>query len=94
MEKSCQEKCNLVKGSIPARTDVAMDGFDDCGKKARNEMKAALKNNTMVGSLAHGHAMRDKAKAAAIDVVAKFFDSGKSPAEAAKQLAAAVAASK
>jgi glucose/mannose transport system substrate-binding protein len=94
MDKHFQEKFNQVKGSIPARTDVAMDGFDDCGKKSMNDMKAALKNNTMVGSFAHGHAMHDKAKAAATEVVAKFFDSGTSPAEAARQLAAAVAGAK
>ncbi|MBA5608794.1 carbohydrate ABC transporter substrate-binding protein [Duganella sp. FT3S] len=94
MDKHFQEKFNQVKGSIPARTDVAMDGFDECGKKSMNDMKAALKNNTMVGSFAHGHAMHDKAKAAATEVVARFFDSGTSPAEAAKQLAAAVAGAK
>ncbi|MEC5162650.1 MULTISPECIES: ABC transporter substrate-binding protein [unclassified Janthinobacterium] len=94
MDKSFQEKFNIVKGSIPARLDVAMDNFDDCGKKSMVDMKQALKDNTMLGSFAHGHAMPDAAKAAAVDVVTKFFNSGKSPADATKQLVAAIANSK
>lgn len=94
MDKGFQEKFNIVKGSIPARTDVVMDNFDDCGKKSMSDLQLALKNNTMVGSFAHGHAMHDKAKAAAIDVVSKFFQSNQTPAEAARLFAAAVAANK
>lgn len=94
MDKGFQEKFNIVKGSIPARTDVAMDNFDDCAKKSMADMKQALAAGTMVGSFAHGHAMPESAKAAAIDVVTKFFNSGKSPAEATKQLVYAIAQSK
>lgn len=94
MDKGFQEKFNIVKGSIPARTDVSMDNFDDCGKKSMADMKQALKENAMLGSFAHGHAMPEAVKAAAIDVVTKFFNSGKSPAEATRQLVAAIANSK
>ncbi|MES2115702.1 MAG: ABC transporter substrate-binding protein [Pseudomonadota bacterium] len=94
LDKGFQEKFNIVKGSIPARTDVAMDNFDECGKKSMADMKQALAAGTMVGSFAHGHAMTESAKAAAIDVVTKFFNSGKSPAEATKQLVNAIAQSK
>ena len=94
MDKSFQEKFNIVKGSIPARMDVAMDNFDDCGKKSMDDLKAAVKSNSMVGSFAHGHASPDSVKAAMIDVVTKFFNSGKSPADATKQLVAAVANAK
>jgi glucose/mannose transport system substrate-binding protein len=48
----------------------------------------------MVGSFAHGHAVPESIKGAMIDVVTKFFNSGKNPSEATKQLVAAVAASK
>ncbi len=94
LDKGFQEKFNIVKGSIPARTDVPMDNFDECGKKSMVDMKQAIKDNTMLGSFAHGHAMPDAAKAAAIDVITKFFNSGKSPAEATKQLVSAIANSK
>jgi glucose/mannose transport system substrate-binding protein len=94
MDKSFQEKFNIVKGSIPARTDASMDGFDECGKKSMDDLKAAVKSNSMVGSFAFGHAAPESVKAAITDVVTKFFNSGKSPAEATKQLVAAVANAK
>jgi glucose/mannose transport system substrate-binding protein len=94
MDKSFQEKFNIIKGSIPARMDVAMDNFDECGKKSMEDLKAAVKSNSMVGSFAHGHASPEGVKAAMIDVVTKFFNSGKSPAEATKQLVTAVANAK
>ena len=94
MDKNFQEQFNLKKGSIPARMDVSDANFDACGKKSMADLKIALKNNAMVGSFAHGHAVPESIKGAMIDVVTKFFNSGKSPADAAKQLVVAVAASK
>jgi len=94
MDKNFQEQFNLKKGSIPARMDIADTNFDACGKKSMADLKIALKNNAMVGSFAHGHAVPESIKGAMIDVVTKFFNSGKNPSEATKQLVAAVAASK
>jgi len=94
MDKNFQEQFNLVKGSIPARMDVSDAKFDLCGKKSMADLRVALKNKAMVGSFAHGHAVPESIKGAMIDVVTKFFNSGKNPAEATKQLVAAVAASK
>jgi glucose/mannose transport system substrate-binding protein len=94
MDKNFQEQFNLKKGSIPARMDISDANFDLCGKKSMADLKIALKNNAMVGSFAHGHAVPESIKGAMIDVVTKFFNSGKNPAEATKQLVTAVAASK
>jgi glucose/mannose transport system substrate-binding protein len=94
MDKNFQEQFNLKKGSIPARMDISDANFDLCGKKSMADLKIALKNNAMVGSFAHGHAVPESIKGAMIDVVTKFFNSGKNPADATKQLVAAVAASK
>jgi len=94
MDKNFQEQFNLKKGSIPARMDISDANFDACGKKSMADLKIALKNNAMVGSFAHGHAVPESIKGAMIDVVTKFFNSGKNPADATKQLVAAVAASK
>jgi glucose/mannose transport system substrate-binding protein len=94
MDKNFQEQFNLKKGSIPARMDISDANFDLCGKKSMADLKVALKNNAMVGSFAHGHAVPESIKGAMIDVVTKFFNSGKNPADATKQLVAAVAASK
>ena len=90
MDKSFQEQFNLVKGSIPARMDVSDAKFDACGKKSMADLKIALKNNAMVGSFAHGHAVPESMKGAMIDVVTNFFNKGGSPADATKQLVAAV----
>ena len=34
MDPKVQRDFNLVKGAIPARIDVSMDGFDDCTKRS------------------------------------------------------------
>jgi glucose/mannose transport system substrate-binding protein len=90
MDKSVQAKFNQIKGSIPARLDVPPDGFDECGQKSMTDLRAALKNGTMVGSFAHGHAMPDGPKNAVYDVVTHFFNSNQSSADAVKQLVDAV----
>lgn len=94
MDKNFQEQFNLVKGSIPARIDVSDAKFEACGKKSIADIKVAIKNNSLLGSFAHGHAVPENLKGAMIDVVTKFFNSGGSPADAAKKLAAAVEAAK
>lgn len=94
MDKGFQETFNLAKGSIPARTDVSDAKFEACGKKSMADVKTAIKNNSMVGSFAHGHAVPESIKGAMVDVVTKAFNSGTPPAEATKQLVAAVKASK
>jgi glucose/mannose transport system substrate-binding protein len=47
-----------------------------------------------VGSFAHGHAVPESIKGAMVDVVTKAFNSGTPPAEATRQLVAAVKAAK
>jgi glucose/mannose transport system substrate-binding protein len=95
MNPSFQETFNLAKGSIPARTDVPDTKFEACGKKSMADLKVAIKNDTMLGSFAHGHAMPDALKGAGYDVVTKFFNHpGGSSAEAAKEFAKAIEAAK
>jgi glucose/mannose transport system substrate-binding protein len=94
MDKGFQETFNLAKGSIPARTDVSDSKFEACGKKSMADVKKAIASNSMVGSFAHGHAVPEAIKGAMVDVVTKAFNSGTPPAEAAKQLVAAVKAAK
>lgn len=94
MDKNVQATFNQIKGSIPARLDVPADGFDECGKKSMTDLRAAIKNGTMVGSFAHGHAMPDGPKNAVYDVVTNFFNSNQSSADAVKQLVDAVANAK
>ncbi len=56
MDPAFQSAFNVVKGSVPARTDVPNDAFDDCGKKGMADLAEANTAGTLYGSMAHGHA--------------------------------------
>ena len=59
------------------------------------DLQVALKNNAMLGSLAHGYAMPDSVKSAVWDVITKAFnDPSVSSADSVKQLVEAVENSK
>jgi glucose/mannose transport system substrate-binding protein len=89
-----QSAFNVVKGSVPARTDVPNDAFDDCGKKGMVDLAEANTNGTLFGSMAHGHAAPAAIKNAVYDVVTRHFNGEMDAAAAAKALAEAVAAAK
>jgi glucose/mannose transport system substrate-binding protein len=89
---SFQSAFNVVKGSVPARTDVPNDAFDDCGKKGMADLAEASTAGTLYGSMAHGHAAPAAVKNALYDIVTRHFNGEIPTADAAKELAAAVAA--
>jgi glucose/mannose transport system substrate-binding protein len=90
-----QSAFNVVKGSVPARTDVPDTDFDDCGKKGIKDLAEANSAGKLFGSMAHGHAAPAAIKNAAYDVITGAFNGKyKDGAEAAKALADAVAAAK
>lgn len=94
MSPAFQSAFNVVKGSVPARTDVPNDAFDDCGKKGMAELAAASTSGKLVGSMAHGHANRAAVKNAIYDVVTAAFNGEYDAETAAKELVAAVEAAK
>ncbi|RUW21838.1 ABC transporter substrate-binding protein, partial [Mesorhizobium sp. M1E.F.Ca.ET.041.01.1.1] len=55
LSKSFQSAFNVVKGSVPARTDVPDTDFDACGKKGIADLKKANDGGTLFGSLAQGY---------------------------------------
>ncbi|MDP9835941.1 glucose/mannose transport system substrate-binding protein [Neorhizobium huautlense] len=85
---------NTVKGSVPARTDVPGDQFDDCGKKGIKDVADAAKAGTLVGSLAHGYAQPGAVKEAVFDVITQHLNGQIDTATALKRLPEAVAAAK
>jgi glucose/mannose transport system substrate-binding protein len=93
MSPTFQSAFNVVKGSVPARTDVPNDAFDDCGKKGMADLADANTNGKLFGSMAHGHAAPAAVKNAVYDVVTAHFN-GNYPdsAAAAAALVEAVAA--
>jgi glucose/mannose transport system substrate-binding protein len=93
MSPSFQSAFNKVKGSVPARTDVSVDDFDDCGKKAMADLKEAAAGDHLMGSMAHGHAAPAAVKNAVYDVVTNHFNGEiKTSEEAVERLVAAVQA--
>lgn len=89
--KNFQKTFNLNKGSIPARTDVALDEFDSCAHLSARDMAASSKGGSLLPSYAHGMALRGAQAGAITDVVTAHFNSDMSSSDAVKMLAEAVA---
>ncbi|MCA1492919.1 ABC transporter substrate-binding protein [Sinorhizobium alkalisoli] len=89
-----QSAFNVVKGSVPARTDVPDTDFDDCGKKGIKDLAEANANGTLYGSMAHGHANPASVKNAIYDVVTRHFNGEINSEEAVEELVSAVEAAK
>jgi glucose/mannose transport system substrate-binding protein len=93
MNPTFQSAFNVVKGSVPARTDVPNDAFDDCGKKGMADLAEANGSGQLFGSMAHGHAAPASVKNATYDVITATFNGEYADgAAAAAALAEAVAA--
>ncbi|WP_170329680.1 ABC transporter substrate-binding protein [Ruegeria arenilitoris] len=86
-----QKVFNLNKGSIPARTDVALDDFDICANLSAEDMGSTSAAGSLLPSYAHGMALRGSQSGAITDVVTAHFNSEMSSADAVQQLADAVA---
>jgi glucose/mannose transport system substrate-binding protein len=91
MSPEFQVAFNIVKGSAPARTDVADAEFDACGKKAIADLREADANGTLVGSQGLSHANRAAVKNAFTDAVTSYFNGDLSAEEAAEEMADTVA---
>ena len=91
MDPDNQKKFNLIKGSIPARTDVSVDDFDDCAKRSFADREAAVAAGTMVGGLTEGFAAQPQFAGVFSDVVGKFFVTDMSSQDAVKQLVDGIA---
>jgi len=90
MAPSFQSAFNVVKGSVPARTDVPNDDFDACGKKGMEDLAEANENGTLFGSMAHGHAAPAAVKNAVYDVVTAHFNGEFDSTTAVEELVNAV----
>lgn len=91
MSPDFQIAFNTVKGSVPARTDVSDAEFTIIGKAAMKDLAEANRNNSLLGSMAHGHAAPASVKNALYDVVTAHFNGEYNAQEAVNQLAVAIA---
>ncbi|MDD9883542.1 MAG: ABC transporter substrate-binding protein [Gammaproteobacteria bacterium] len=94
LDPSFQSAFNVVKGSVPARTDVSDGAFDACGKKGMAQLAAANNSGNLFGSFAHGHAAPAAVKNAGYDVITAHFNGEYDAAAAAEEFADAVADAK
>ncbi|MEM6712027.1 MAG: ABC transporter substrate-binding protein [Pseudomonadota bacterium] len=92
LDPDFQVAFNLVKGSIPARTDVDPSAFDVCGQKSIADMQQAADDGTLLGSLAHGHGQPSAVQGAIVDVVTQHFNSDMSSQEAVDLLVTSIQA--
>ncbi|MBE1282752.1 MAG: extracellular solute-binding protein [Rhodobacteraceae bacterium] len=90
LSPSFQSAFNVVKGSVPARTDVSDEAFDACGKAGMKDLAAAAASNNLFGSMAHGHANPASVKNAIYDVVTAHFNGEYDSATAVEELVDAV----
>ncbi len=74
MNPEVQSAFNVLKGSVPARSDVGDKAFDACGKRDMKELALATQHGTLVGSIAHGHAVPASIKNAFYDVITRHFN--------------------
>lgn len=74
LSPSFQSAFNVVKGSVPARTDVSDEAFDACGQKGMADLAAAAASDNLLGSMAHGHANEASVKNAMYDVITAHFN--------------------
>ncbi|MEQ9812107.1 MAG: ABC transporter substrate-binding protein [Azospirillaceae bacterium] len=90
MSPAFQSAFNVVKGSVPARTDVSNEAFDACGQQGMADLAEANENGTLFGSMAHGHANPANVKNAMYDVITAHFNGEYDAATAAEELRNAV----
>ncbi|MEM8977884.1 MAG: ABC transporter substrate-binding protein [Pseudomonadota bacterium] len=94
LSPSFQSAFNVVKGSVPARTDVSDAAFDDCGKRGMADLAAAASSGNLFGSMAHGHANPASVKNAIYDVVTAHFNGEYDSETAVAELVDAVSIAK
>ncbi|MET3132966.1 glucose/mannose transport system substrate-binding protein [Oxalobacteraceae bacterium GrIS 1.11] len=89
MNPKFQAIFNLNKGSIPVRSGVSRNKFDDCAIKSMDDMDSTNKSGGLVPSFAHGMALPSATQGAIVDVIAKFMNSSMSSKDAVAALAKA-----
>ena len=94
LSPSFQSAFNIVKGSVPARTDVSDEAFDACGKQGMADLASASASGNLFGSMAHGHANQAAVKNAMYDVITAHFNGEYDSATAVEELVDAVSIAK
>ncbi|MCE2570693.1 ABC transporter substrate-binding protein [Motilimonas eburnea] len=73
MDKTLQSQFNQLKGSLPARQDVDLTGFDSCSLKAKQAFDKAKANNNLVPSLIDSMALPEQQQNEIIQLLHRYF---------------------
>lgn len=90
MDPNLQVAFNLIKGSVPARTDVSDEKFDACGKKSMRDLVAAGAAGTLFGANSANTGQPPAIQHAIFDVVTEFFNSDMSSKDAVARLVSSI----
>ncbi|MBL0729612.1 ABC transporter substrate-binding protein [Piscinibacter sp. HJYY11] len=91
MSPAFQTEFNVAKGSVPTRSDIAGSAFEECGRRAVQDIAKASKRQTLLGSMALGHALGTEQKDALSDVIHRHFSGFLSDKDAATESLRAIA---
>jgi glucose/mannose transport system substrate-binding protein len=95
LSKEFQTVFNQAKGSIPARLDVDLSvGFNPCQQISQKDLAGAIKEGTLVRSMAHNMTVLQKYRGAIMESITEFTNSDMSSKDAANAMADAVEAQK
>jgi len=84
MDPATQKAFNLAKGSIPARSDVPLDDYDECARQSSRDLHAAAKRHALVSRFVAE--TPETLRNAVMAVVTQFVESDESAASAAARL--------
>jgi glucose/mannose transport system substrate-binding protein len=90
MSPAFQSAFNVIKGSVPARTDVSGDAFDECGRQGIKDVAAASAAGTLLGSMSQGYGVPASLKNAFYDVITAHFNGEYDAARAVTELVQAI----
>ena len=94
MNPEVQKSFNQLKGSIPARQDIALEEFNSCSQTSHFDFQKSIRESTLLPSLVHSTATDDRVQRSVFEVVDYFFKHPEVSAEqAAKHLATTIQAS-
>lgn len=68
-----QRRFSLAKGTIPARSDVSLAGFDDCSQTSAHVFREAESAGLLAPSMAHSMATSPGVESAIFDTLHRFF---------------------
>ncbi len=90
MDDNFQKTFNQNKGSIPARTDMSMAGFDLCANISMSEFIASAENDALLPSIAHGMATTGTVQGYFYEKIGELTANPQSPEDSARALAKAI----